>query len=176
MQGRQVACMQLLSQHTNRVVPWHPSQSHPHPSTSATRAQWQTPPHSPCPASPPHPHPPPSHQLLDIGGGFSGQFDDAGHVDLGAVSSAINDALDDAFPEEMGGWRVEAVVVGLLGDARCFKGERLEGRMRVCGGAMCALCVVCFFEGADDHGGEGHAHPPTAAPPCLPPYITTRLP
>jgi len=42
-------------------------------------------------------------ELLDIGGGFSGHFDGGGRVDLGAgVAAAINAALDDAFPEEMG--------------------------------------------------------------------------
>ena len=40
-------------------------------------------------------------ELLDIGGGFSGQFDPMGNVMFGDIANTINNALAVYFPPEM---------------------------------------------------------------------------
>jgi len=41
-------------------------------------------------------------ELLDIGGGFTGHFDERGNVKFGEIANTINTALSTHFPEEMG--------------------------------------------------------------------------
>jgi ornithine decarboxylase len=48
-----------------------------------------------------------SMELLDIGGGFTGRFDEAGNVMFGEIANTINAALARHFPAE-GGVRVIA--------------------------------------------------------------------
>jgi ornithine decarboxylase len=40
-------------------------------------------------------------ELLDIGGGFSGLFDEMGNVMFGDIANTINNALAACFPPEM---------------------------------------------------------------------------
>ena len=39
-------------------------------------------------------------------GGFTGHFDEQGHVMFGEIASTINEAIDREFPEDSGGWGV----------------------------------------------------------------------
>ena len=41
-------------------------------------------------------------ELLDIGGGFTGHFDDHGSVMFGETADAINSALETEFPPDTG--------------------------------------------------------------------------
>lgn len=41
-------------------------------------------------------------ELLDIGGGFTGHFDEHGHVMFGEIARTINEAIDREFPEGSG--------------------------------------------------------------------------
>lgn len=41
-------------------------------------------------------------ELLDIGGGFTGHFDDHGSVMFGETANAINSALESEFPPDTG--------------------------------------------------------------------------
>jgi ornithine decarboxylase len=56
-----------------------------------------------------------SMEMLDIGGGFTGHFDESGHVMFGDIARTINSALAAYFPPESGvkvGGRLAAALAG----------------------------------------------------------------